>query len=396
MLNQNIRDKVLAIIFKVIMMFLAWWISVIVLFFVSMSIKSPEALDILSHGYRVLLLYVFFLIWSKKHRLKATVVFIGLECIAVFAFTSSLAKHAYIQSIPTVKDDIKLFEFEAYRGQRVATFNELSELQLQDDLPIIDCATALYPVASAFVQATYPEDNYPTFIVFEDQGFPVSCSGTATAYDRLIEGEVDIIFVARPSKEQLEAAEAAGVELIMTPIGREAFVFFVNKNNPVKNLTVDEVQQIYSGEITNWSMVGGNNAEIKAFQRNERSGSQTALAQFMQGKELMAAPKENIVADMGGIVEVVSDYRNFDNAIGFSFRFYSTEMVNNDEIRLLSLNGVTPDKESIRDGSYPISSDFYAVTTASSNANVEPLIEWILSPQGQFLIEETGYVGVEQ
>ncbi len=155
---------------------------------------------------------------------------------------------------------------------------------MKEDLPVIDCATALYPVASAFVQAAYPENNYPTFAWSADDGIPVYCSGTSTAYERLVKGKVDIIFVAGPSKEQLEYAKEAGVEFIMTPIGKEAFVFFVNNKNPVSNLTVEAVRQIYSGQITNWSSVGGNNSKIRAFQRNKNSGSQTALEKFMQGK----------------------------------------------------------------------------------------------------------------
>jgi len=85
----------------------------------------------------------------------------------------------------------------------------------------------------------------------------VRCSKTGVAYDRLIRGETDIIFVARPSKAHLEQALQMNVELHLTPIGREAFVFFVNERNPVQGLTIDQILDVYSGEITHWHALGG-------------------------------------------------------------------------------------------------------------------------------------------
>ena len=190
----------------------------------------------------------------------------------------------------------------------------------------------------------------------------MACTGTVDAYERLISGETDLIFAAAPSQKQLDLAERRGMELHLTPVGREAFVFFVNSKNPVEGLTVEQVQGIYSGTITSWSQVGGKNQSIRPFQRMEDSGSQSALLRLMEGLPLIEPEQEDRVADMGGIISQVADYRNYQNAIGFSFRFYSTQMVQNGDIRLLALNGVFPTKETIRDGSYPIASDFYAVT----------------------------------
>ena len=193
------------------------------------------------------------------------------------------------------------------------------------------------------------------------------------------------------------------MELHLTPIGREAFVFFVNSDNPVTGLTVEEIQGIYTGEITNWKELGGKNQKIRPYQRAENSGSQSALLRLMAGLPLLEPEKEDRIGGMGGIITEVASYRNHKNAIGFSFRFYSIEMVENDQIRLLALNGVEPTKETIRSGEYPISSNFYAVTASpigtpapeETNEDLRKLIDWILSDQGQQLIEQTGYVGVK-
>ena len=313
----------------------------------------------------------------------------------------------YNDSIPTVEDrDGLIYEYEPFaEGSKAVYLDE--EATLKFDAPTIDMdgATALYPVYSAFVQAVYPEGKYDIydFKYNEDEGYgQVTCTGTIEAYQRLIEGKTDIIFCAAPSKDQLALAEASGVQLHLTPIGREAFVFFVNSENPVEGLTIEEIQGIYTGEIRNWRELGGKNQRIRPYQRAENSGSQSALLRLMEGLPLMEPEKEDRIAGMGGIITQVAGYRNHKNAIGFSFRFYSTEMVENNQIRLLALNGVKPTKETIRSGEYPISSNFFAVTASpigepapeEHNEDLRAFIDWILSEQGQEIIEKTGYVGV--
>ena len=305
----------------------------------------------------------------------------------------------YKESLPSLDDrDLLLWQYQPFEeGSKAVTLDEKATFQLDQASALrLDGATALYPVYAGFVQAVWPEGEYHYY------DSTISCYGTVAAYERLIGHEVDIIFAAAPSEAQLAAAKAAGMELHLTPIGREAFVFFVNNKNSVTNLTVEQIQGIYSGQITNWNEVGGKNQRIRPFQRAENSGSQTALQRLMDGRDLMEPETEDRIAGMGGIIEQVASYRNYKNAIGFSFRYYSTEMVQNGDIRLLALNGVEPTRETIRDGSYPISSEFYAVTAApigepapqERNQNMAAFLDWILSEQGQEIVERTGYVGV--
>ena len=287
----------------------------------------------------------------------------------------------------------------------VVSLDEESDLKFSTEAAAglrLDGATALYPVYSAFVRATFPEGDYRVYDSTDDGYGQVTCSGTTEAYQRLIQGQTDMIFVAGPSEDQLAKAEAAGVELHLTPIGREAFVFFVNSKNEVDGLTVEQIQGIYSGKITSWKEVGGSNKKIRPFQRAENSGSQTALERLMGDIPIIEPEKRDRIAGMGGIIKEVASYKNYDNAIGFSFRFYSTEMVKNGDIKLLALDGVMPSKETIRDGSYPISNNFYAVTAApvgepapqQTDDTLGAFLNWILSDQGQELIEKTGYVAL--
>ena len=333
--------------------------------------------------YILLVFKIFHILQTKKQK----VIFRSIAVAAILISAISPLKDAYTHLIPTVDAEVDIDKYEPFSefGEAIK-LDEKATLQLTDDLPKLDGATALYPLYAAIVEATYPEKSYP---IFDSE---VMVSTTQYAYENLFNGAADMIFAAAPSTAQRETAERKGLELQMTPIGREAFVFFVNQKNPIDNLTVDQIRDIYMGKVTNWEQVGGNNDEIRAFQRPEDSGSQSAIQSLMKGLPLMKPPSKDVVTGMGGIINEVTQYRNYKNAIGFTFRFYSTEMVDNEKIKLLEIDGVAPTKENIRANTYPITSEFYIVTAGTENPNVEQLIEWILSEQGQDLVEKVGYV----
>jgi len=177
------------------------------------------------------------------------------------------------------------------------------------------------------------------------------------------------------------------------PLGREAFVFFVNSENPVDSLTLEQIQDIYQKKITNWRDVGGPNKEIIAFQRPEDSGSQTIMLAKVMGDKPMATPlRTEQVSAMGGVLGGVAEYRNSSAAIGYSFRYYTVGMNPHEDIKLLAIDGIEPSIENIRNGTYPFTIDFYAVTAGTSNPYVPKLIDWLTSDQGQSFIEDCGYV----
>lgn len=260
---------------------------------------------------------------------------------------------------------------------------------LEGELPVLDGAAALVPVYAAFINAVYPEGS----VTYEGGSFSddnyygenfaadskMQYKNTVRGYRAIVDGETDILFCAAPSEEQKQYAKEKGVELIYTPVGLEAFVFFVNINNPVNDLSVEQVRDIYAGKYTNWSQVGGADRVIYPLTRLPGSGSQSAMDAFMAGREIAAKP----------------DFAVIGATIGFSFRYYMDGIVGNEEVKMLSLNGVYPDAENIRNGSYPVISEFYAIHRADNeNENVLRLIEWILSEEGQSLIEQSGYVAI--
>lgn len=340
----------------------------------------------------VWLLYIFsdIELYKKPKGKKIAAGIIGL-CLVIGASFS--IPHFYKQSFAEVDGEVDLYEYEPFTGSdKLARLDSPASFKIERDVPELDGATALYPLYAAFTEAVYPKGSYP---VYDPEFSNVISTTTPKAYDRLLAGETDIIFAAGPSSGHLKKAENLGIELKMTPIGREAFVFFVNSRNPVDGLKSEEIKGIYSGDVKNWSDVGGKNDGIRAFQRPVDSGSQTTFLKFMGDIPVKEPETEEMASGMGGIISEVASYRNYKNAIGYTFRFFAVDMVQNDKIKLLAIDGVEPAIETIRSDGYPLSSEFYAVTAGSDNPNIEAFIDWIVSEEGQELVERTGFVTID-
>ncbi len=218
---------------------------------------------------------------------------------------------------------------------------------------------------------------------------------TDEAYFKLISHQADLIFVTSPSQSELDSAQIANVTMEIVPIISEAFVFLVNKDNPVNSLTLQQVQKIYTGEITNWKEVGGNDGPIRAMQRPVNSGSQTGFLNLvMKDLTLMYPPVEWVAADMGDLIDMVAHYDNQPDAIGYSYYYYVTDMIGNPDVKLLKINGIAPTSTTISDSTYPIHTNYYAVfrSDEAKNSPVRKIVEYLLAAEGQELVEAAGYV----
>ena len=293
------------------------------------------------------------------------------------------------ESIDTTPS-INVYEYLPFVEDSKIVKYDSKTLKLTENLPIIDGATAAFPVYSAFVNAVYPNTTELYDGVFE-------YNNTVGGYKELAKKNTDIFIGAAPSTAQIKYAEECGTVFEYTQIGWEAFVFFVHKDNPIDSLTADQIRGIYSGEITNWSQVGGNDEEIVPFQRDEGSGSQSMMLRFMTmgGASLIEPDIEELIGFMGGIVEQVASYKNQTNSIGYSFRYYIEGIVCHPDIKMIAVDGIAPTADNIRNNTYPIITPVYAVTYENNpNPNVALLIDWILSEEGQYIIKESGYVGM--
>ncbi len=264
-----------------------------------------------------------------------------------------------------------------------------------DNMPALDGAEAAFPLYSAFANFCY-KDIGEILKDVSNAVPPVDFTNTVVSFERLINGDVDIFFGAEPSEEQKSLAEAQGKELVLTPVAYDAFVFIVNPDNKINSLTQEQIRSIYSGEYRNWNQAGGADSGILAFQRPDNSGSQTIMKKFMGGIPLME-PLEGAYHDaMMGTVTGIADYNNDESAIGYSFRFYTTGMINYisyQDVKLLEIDGIPPSAENIRNKTYPLTTTLYAVTLKDNrNEYISGFLDWMTSPQGQKIVEDTGYI----
>lgn len=214
-------------------------------------------------------------------------------------------------------------------------------------------------------------------------------------YGKIKNGAKVTYELSEPSDDILRQAKEANVEFDMTGIGKDGFVFIVNKDNPVNSLTIEQIQKIYTGEITNWSQVGGNNEEIVAYQREQNSGSQNLMEKMvMKDIKMKNAPSGLMISSMEGLIDsVAKSYDNSKSSIGYSIYIYAKEQYVKDNIKFLSINGVYPTDETIANGSYPLSKIVYAITRKDvpEDSNVRKLISWLLTSEGQKIVVEGGY-----
>ena len=286
--------------------------------------------------------------------------------------------------------DLSLYE-PFKEGTLAARLEGEASLSLKGELPVMDGATALYPVYAAFAQAVYDREDY--------SADAVRCTNTAGAYRSIISGDADIIFVAAPSASQKKAAEDAGVELTFTPVAREAFVFIKGRSNPIDSLTVQQIRNIYTGKTAKWSTLGWKEGgDIIAFRRPEASGSESGLCNIVMKGMPVLAPQplpDGVLDGSNSLMKQMSVwYNGVQPALGYSYRFFAQTMYPNEDTALLAVDGVAPTDENIADGSYPFVADVYAVTRGEPDGAVKQLLQWILSPQGQYLIEASGYTPV--
>ncbi len=258
----------------------------------------------------------------------------------------------------------------------------------KENYPKVDASLATQPLTNAF------KANFTATPIDEIE---TDYTNTHPGYLRLIDGEVDLIVVTSPSEEELAYAASKGVELEVIPVVNEAFVFLANKQNHVNGLTLKQVQDIYSGKITNWNEVGGENSAIIPYQRPTNSGSQTGMLDLVMRDIPMIAPTtETFEETMAGLIEAIADYDNSKDALGYSYYYYATTMYSKNSVKLLAIDGVEPNFDTIKNNVYPIQTAYYIVINKATpeDSNTRKLVNAMLSQRGQLVAKDAGYVPV--
>ncbi len=218
-------------------------------------------------------------------------------------------------------------------------------------------------------------------------------NNTHGSFVNLIDDKVDIIITARSiSRDEKAYAEEQGVTLLEKPIARDALTFMVNAKNPVGNLSIDQIHDIYMGKIANWSEVGGLDCVMKPYVRNRNSGSQEKFeTMVMDGLTIADFPEMQI-----GTTMMSPYYQLEDDTAGIAFTpfYYYKVMVDSKKVRAVGVDGVEMTKENVLNGSYPYTSKVYTAVRSDidKSSPAYKLFEFLSSDAGQAIVDESGYV----
>lgn len=260
----------------------------------------------------------------------------------------------------------------------------------RDNFPRLDGSTSTAPLGRAIASVLLGESE-------DDVADLIQFSRTTASFRALMAGEADLLIVGEPNASVYDEMDEAGFEASIDTFANDGLVFVVNADNPVDSLTLEQLQGIYTGEITNWKEVGGEDLEIVPFQRNEDAGSQALMKKLVMGElEMMDPPEGYMLSEMGTLMEAVRSYDNSASAIGYSVYYYANDMEMAQGLKLLQIDGVAPTTQTIRDGSYPFRNAYYVVMAADTPDDdlTSILYHWILSEDGQKLVSQLGYASV--
>lgn len=258
-----------------------------------------------------------------------------------------------------------------------------------ENYPKVDGSTATLPLSEAVFMAATGESEK----VAAEQ---VVHTKTTNSYKRLYDKEVDLLIVYEPAESIVERMKEE--PLCIKPIGLDALVFLANTANPVGSLTTEQLVDIYSGKIDNWSVVGGEDTKLLAFQRPEGSGSQSLMQKLVM-KDIEMVSGDNVFrySTMSDILEGMLSYNGEDNTLGYSVFYYANNMYFEKDLKLMGVNGVVPSTQTIYDGSYDLINAFYAVirTDEPEDSNARKIFDWLTGEDGQQLVLNLGYVPVD-
>ncbi|MFV0518016.1 MAG: substrate-binding domain-containing protein [Aminipila sp.] len=369
----------------------------------------------------------------------AGVVFAGVKFTPVLLDKLNVPEIKVADVAANIKDKIPFLKKEEPKKAEAKKDSEKGkdEKTSQEKPPeeIVEDDPTLYISGTSVLKDFYTE-SLSKFLKISKKEAKVQSvvSDTYSSYTNLINGDEQVIFAAFPTDKETKMAEMAGVDLHPVPIMNGGFVFFVNKDNPIKSLTITQLYNIYAGTITNWKQLGGKDEPIVGLQRSENSGSQIGMYRYIISQdEIYKVSDDMKISETKGVVEKVS---SDSAAIGYSYYYYMENLKDSKDVKMIAINGVKPNEKTIATAEYPLTTYSYAIVTTEENTKSleevissvdkkvdamkkkqaqeaspdkaatdsaieepkEPLplklqfIEWILSEEGQKLVEDKGFI----
>jgi len=245
---------------------------------------------------------------------------------------------------------------------------------------VVKGSTTVLPIAQATAEAYMK--RHP------DVNISISGGGSGDGIKALIDKSTDIADSSRDLKpEEIALAEKNGIKPLVHTVAIDAIIPIVNPKNKVRNLTIEQLAQIYKGEITNWEEVGGADMKIVVVSRDSSSGTFESWGELVLHKAKVT-PKAQMQASNGAIVQAVSKNKY---AIGYIGLGYVNKFV-----KPLSVNGITANAKTAISKEYPVSRPLYMVTDGEPKGAVAAYLNFVKGKDGQKLVEKTGFVPLKE
>ncbi|HXU63978.1 MAG TPA: phosphate ABC transporter substrate-binding protein [Polyangia bacterium] len=221
----------------------------------------------------------------------------------------------------------------------------------------------------------------------------VTGGGSGTGISALINGTTDVCEASRAMKdtEKKQLAEKAGAPPIETVVAKDGLSVYVNDSNPIKELTMAQLKAIFTGKVDNWKALGGPDARIIPYSRENSSGTYV----FFKEHVLENADYTPRAQAMPGTAAVVNAVVKEKNGIGYGGAAYAKG------IKVLKVKkddqspAIEPDDKTIKSGTYPLSRPLFFYTRATPSPEIQAFIDWVLSAEGQGIVTKVGYFPVK-
>ena len=221
-----------------------------------------------------------------------------------------------------------------------------------------------------------------------DATFDIAAEGSTTGIAALIDGTAQIGMSSRETKPaENMAAQAKGVTLKPTIVAYDGLGVIVNSNNPIANLTKKQVEQIFTGEITDWSAVGGKSGKISIYTRNTSSGTYSDWKELAMNKRDYAPTAQK----MAGNEQIAAEVGKNANGIGYVGLAYMKAS----GIKVVTVDGKSPTPAAVRDKSWPYARPTYYYTNGDPAGLAKAFVEFTIGPAGQKIAEKVGFVTVQ-
>ncbi len=243
----------------------------------------------------------------------------------------------------------------------------------------INGSTTVFPIAQTAAEEFMKEN--PSVNV------SVRGTGSGNGIASLISGTCDIADASRPMKQsEINMAKANGINPVPHIIAKDAIAIIVNPNNTISKISHIDLRRIYSGEITNWKDLGGPNMKIVPVTRDSSSGTFEIFEEKVLGK---GTEMVSTAVVQGSNQTVKTTVAKTPGAIGYIGLGYA-----DNSVKVLKYDGVNPSKETVADSMYELSRPLFMYTNGKPEGNVKKFIDFVLSPEGQRIVEKVGYIAV--